>query len=64
MRLAAAATVTRKRIGAPVKPSERARIDETLADAKAHLDPESYDVAWRMGHTATLDSILESQASV
>jgi predicted ATPase len=63
VRLAAAATVTRTRIGVPVKPSERARIDETLADAKAHLEPESYDAAWRTGHTATLDSILESEVS-
>ncbi|HEU4691001.1 MAG TPA: tetratricopeptide repeat protein, partial [Vicinamibacterales bacterium] len=64
VRLTAAAAVTRKRIGVPLKPSERARIDETLADAKAHMDPESYDAAWRTGHTATLDSILESEVSV
>jgi predicted ATPase len=64
VRLAAAAAVTRKRIGASLKPSERARIDETLADAKAHMDRESYDAAWRTGHTATLDSILESEVSV
>jgi hypothetical protein len=64
VRVAGAATATRKRIGAPIKPSERARIDETLAAARAHLDAESYDVAWRTGHTATLDSILESELSV
>jgi predicted ATPase len=64
VRLAAAATMTRTRIGASVKPSERARVDETLANARAHMDPESYDAARRMGHTATLDSILHSEESV
>jgi len=63
VRLAGAATATRQRIGAPIKPSERARIDEALAHARAHMHPASYDAAWRTGHTATLDSLLESEVS-
>jgi predicted ATPase len=64
VRLAGAATATRKRIGASIKPSERSRVEETLSDARAHLDPESYDAAWRTGHTATLDSILGAEVSL
>ena len=59
VRLASAAAAIRQRIGAPIKPSERARIDETLAHAREHIDPEVYAVAWRDARTATLESILE-----
>jgi predicted ATPase/serine/threonine protein kinase len=61
VRLAAAAAAIRQRIGAPNKPSERARIDETLVHARARIDPENYAAAWREGRTATLDSILETK---
>ncbi len=64
VRLASAAAATRQRIGAPIKASERARIDETLANARARIDPEAYAVAWREARTATLDSILEAELSV
>jgi tetratricopeptide (TPR) repeat protein len=64
VRLASAAAAIRQRIGAPNKPSERARIDETLLHARARIDPETYAVAWREARTATLDSILETEPSV
>ena len=64
VKLASAAAAIRQRIGAPIKPSERARIDETLAHAKARIDPDVYAVAWREARTATLDSILETETSV
>ncbi len=63
VRLASAAAAIRQRIGAPIKPSERARIDETLAHAREHIDPEVYAVAWRDARTATLESILEMALS-
>ena len=64
MRLASAAAAFRQRIGAPIKPSERARIDETLAHARARIDPEVYAVASREAPTATLDSIVQMALSV
>ena len=64
VRLASAAAAIRQRIGAPIKRSERTRIDETLAQARARLDPEAYAVAWHEARTATLESILEAELSV
>ena len=57
VRLASAAAAIRQRIGAPIKLSERARIDETLAHARARLDPAAYAEAWREARRATLESI-------
>jgi predicted ATPase/serine/threonine protein kinase len=60
VRLASAAAAIRQRIGTPNKPSERARIDETLVHARARIDQDTYAVAWQEARTATLDSILET----
>ena len=62
VRLASAAAAVRLRIGAPLRPLEHARIDETLAQARERIDPEAYAAAWREGRTATMDSILASEA--
>jgi tetratricopeptide (TPR) repeat protein len=64
VKLASAAAAIRQRIGAPNRPSERARIDETLLRVRARIDPETYAEAWREARTATLDSILETEPSV
>jgi hypothetical protein len=64
VRLAGAATAIRQRIGAPIKAAERARVDETLARARARIDPDAYEVAWRVGRTAALDAILQTEPTL
>ena len=41
------------------KQAERERIDKTLDQARGRLTAEAYEDAWREGHTAPLDRILE-----
>lgn len=63
VRLASAAAAIRQRIGAPIKPAERSRVDETLAHAKACMHADSFAQVWREARAVTLDSILESELS-
>jgi tetratricopeptide (TPR) repeat protein len=57
--LASAAAAIRQRMGAQAKTAERERIEKTLDQARAAVTPEAYANAWREGHTAPLDRILQ-----
>lgn len=61
VRLASAAAAIRQRIGAPIKPTERERIDETLAHARSRIDADTFAHVWREARFETLDAILESE---
>ena len=58
--LAGAAAAIRARLGAPPKPVEQEKIDETLALARTRLGADAYGEAWRRGRTLALDQVLES----
>jgi predicted ATPase/serine/threonine protein kinase len=60
--LASAAAAIRQRIAAPAKSDERQRIERTLAQARARLSAEAYERAWREGHSAPLDRLMELEA--
>jgi tetratricopeptide (TPR) repeat protein len=57
--LTSAAAAIRKRMGAQAKAAERERIERTLDQARSRLTAEAYENAWRAGHSAPLDRILE-----
>jgi len=57
--LVGAAAAIRQRTAAPAKAAERERIDKTLAQARSRITAEAYEEAWREGHSAPLDRILE-----
>lgn len=57
--LASAAAAIRQRIAAPAKADERQRIDRTLEQARARINAEAYDRAWREGHTTSIERLLE-----
>ena len=57
--LVSAAATIRQRMAASAKAAERERIDKTLDQARRRLTAEAYENAWREGHTAPLDRILE-----
>jgi predicted ATPase len=61
--LASAAAAIRRRIGAQAKAAERERIEKTLDQARAAITPDAYATAWRDGHTAPLDRILEIETT-
>jgi tetratricopeptide (TPR) repeat protein len=56
--LASAAAAIRQRIGAPAKPSEREKIEGTLALARTRISADAFAGAWKEGLTAPLDQIL------
>jgi hypothetical protein len=56
--LASAAAAIRLKIGAPAKPNERERIDETLAAARRRISADAYASAWQDGCTASLDRMF------
>jgi predicted ATPase/serine/threonine protein kinase len=57
--LVSAAAAIRQRMAASAKAAEREKIDRTLDQARSRLTAEAYENAWREGHTAPLDRILE-----
>ena len=57
--LVSAAARIRQKMAAPAKGAERERIDKTLEQARGHITAQAYENAWREGHTAPLDRILE-----
>ena len=56
--LAGAAAAIRQRIAAPAKADERQRIERTLTQARARIEPDAYASAWREGYLAPLDRLL------
>jgi tetratricopeptide (TPR) repeat protein len=56
--LASAAASIRLRVGSPARQSERNKVDEVLAKARARMTADEYAQAWRRGRTAPLDSVL------
>jgi predicted ATPase len=59
--LAAAAAAIRRKVGAPAKQAEREKIERTLAQARAGLDPDRYANAWNEGFTAPLERVVGEQ---
>ena len=59
MTLVSAAAAIRQRTAAPAKAAEREKIDKTLDQARGRITAEAYENAWREGHTAPLDRVLE-----
>ena len=57
--LVSAAARIRQKMALPAKGAERERIDKTLEQARGHITAQAYEDAWREGHTAPLDRILE-----
>jgi predicted ATPase/serine/threonine protein kinase len=57
--LISAAAAIRQRTATPARAAERERIEKTLDRARAGITPEAYAKAWRHGHSAPLDRILE-----
>jgi predicted ATPase/serine/threonine protein kinase len=58
--LSGAAATIRARLGAPPKPPEQEKIDETLALARTRIGADACAEAWRAGRTLPLDQVLES----
>jgi tetratricopeptide (TPR) repeat protein len=57
--LVSAAAAIRQKTATPARAAERERIEKTLDRARAGITPEAYANAWRQGHAAPLDRILE-----
>jgi predicted ATPase/serine/threonine protein kinase len=60
--LGSAATALRMKLGAPAKPAEQQKLDETLALARAHLSAPAYAEAWGRGRVAPLEQLLGGTA--
>jgi len=56
LKLAAAASRIRHQINAPLPRNERARLDKTMQEARALLNPRESDKAWTEGIAMSLDS--------
>ena len=57
--LLSAAAAIRQKTAALAKAAEREKIDKTLDQARSRITAEAYENAWREGHTAPLDRVLE-----
>jgi predicted ATPase len=58
VRLAAAATGIRQRIGAPARATERDRVSAVLTHARSLIGEDSYTRAWSQGLSEPLESLL------
>ena len=61
--LVSAAAAIRRRVATVAKADERERTEKTLTQARARLSAEAYANAWRNGHSAPLDRILEIETN-
>jgi hypothetical protein len=52
------AEALREAIGAPLQPIERADYEQTVMDARDHLDKETFTAAWRQGRFMTAEQAL------
>jgi hypothetical protein len=59
LRLAGAATAVRERIGAPLAPSEKVRLDADLDPARRGLPGAAATTAWMRGWATSLDEAVE-----
>jgi len=59
LQLAAFAAALRETIGAPLPPSEQARVDRMIAPARAALPESSVDSEWETGRSLGLDQAIE-----
>ena len=57
--LAGFASALRENIGAPLPPSEQARLDRMIAPARAFLAPAEAEIAWNAGCSLMLDQAVE-----
>ena len=58
LRLAAAATAWRERLGMLVPPMWRPRVERTLERAREQLDPETAAAAWSAGQALTMEEAI------
>ncbi|HEX7973406.1 MAG TPA: hypothetical protein VF498_03285, partial [Anaerolineales bacterium] len=59
LRLAAAAAALREKIGAPLSPSDQARVDSLLAPARAALPASRQDLIQSEGRQMTLEQAIQ-----
>jgi hypothetical protein len=52
-----APTALRMKLGAPSKPAEQQKLDDTLAVARAHLSAAAYADAWGRGRVVPLEQL-------
>jgi DNA-binding NarL/FixJ family response regulator len=64
LRLAAAATSLHDRIGAPLTPSSRARLDRALEPARRSLSAEAAESAWQAGSILDLEQIVSAALAI
>jgi hypothetical protein len=57
-RLLGAADALRITIHSPIFPSERADYENELAEVRAMLGPDAFDIQWRLGASITLERAL------
>ena len=59
LQLAGFAAALRESIGAPLPPSEQARVDRMLAPARESLSSESASTAWDAGRSLALEGAID-----
>jgi predicted ATPase/class 3 adenylate cyclase/DNA-binding CsgD family transcriptional regulator len=62
--LAAAATALHDKIGTPLTPSSRARLDRALTPARDALSPDVADAIWKAGSTLDLEQIVAAALDI
>lgn len=58
VRLLAGADALRAHMGTPVRPLERAELDQSLEQARARVGPQAFAELWRQGAAAPLEQLL------
>ena len=64
LRLAGFADALRESIGAPLPPSEQARVDRMIAPARAALPESTVAAEWEAGQSLALEQAIELALSV
>jgi hypothetical protein len=59
LQLAGFAAALRESIGAPLPPSEQARVDRMIAPARTALPESAVTVAWETGRSMRLEQAIE-----
>ncbi|MFL5732413.1 MAG: tetratricopeptide repeat protein [Chloroflexia bacterium] len=54
-----AAEALRESAGTPLSAADRARHDRTVSEARALLDPPTFDAAWQQGRETPMDQVID-----
>ena len=63
VRLWSTAETLGQAVGAPIRPSERPRYEQTMAQARAQMGEEAFLLAWKDGRAMSLDQAIEAALS-